>query len=896
MNYFFILLQILLINIGFVLFYLIIINKGNALKINIALIFGSFMPILLTACYLLNVLLNIKIIEFVIITLEAYIFVLIFWGILKKNKESNYSIFNDMNEGILIVNEDFKYIYANSNALKILGNYISEKEKSDKKQIEELFVYSGNVIKYKEHNYQLKISEMHNQKKMMYVAWLLDVTEFVEHSKEALELKESAESATKAKDDFLANMSHEIRTPMNAIFGMSQLLAEADISPVERDYVETIKTASNNLLKIINDILDFSKIESGKIELIESEYSMKSLIQGVDDVIASRADNSRLTFSIYINPNMPESFCGDEKRIKQILINILNNAVKFTKEGGVSLEISYSMLDKEYSEVEFKVKDTGIGIKAADINKVFEKFTQVDTKKNRNVEGTGLGLPLSKKFAQMMDGDITVESEYGKGSCFTVKIKQKICSQKGVFDKSKISVYHFIICTSNKYYKNYFINIFNSISADFDVIDSVDKIAVCENNNLKNIVLCDYEPQNSNFTVNADTKIIFMINFHDRVEDEREDAKYVKKPIHLLKINDIINGGQINNNKNVIDFQAPDAKVVIVDDNEVNLKVAFGLMKKFGFEPELLSSGYDLLNNLRKDAQYDLIFVDHMMPGIDGVETVKLTRKIPKDSIQNTPIIALTANAIKGVEKEFKEAGMNDVLYKPILMEELKKILEKYLPKEKILHDSVMKMYKAQEENIPIIEGLDVENALNLIGGSLVDYEQILYNFYKSIDKKIDIIKRYVKNGDIKNYTIEVHGLKSASKLIGATEVSKFAAFLEKSGKEQNKYVVNNKTEEFLDMLRKCKHIIYPYITAELDVENKNEKVSLEIIISDLNELKKYIDEYDITGTDDVMKRLKGYKLNDNCKEILKALDEAIDNVAFDECDNLIEKFRANIK
>ncbi len=891
MNYLFICIQVFFVTSGFLALYLVMCEKNLNKGGKIILFVSCAIPIVITIMYFLGQLFETDFSIIIAAVCETIILGLV---MLYKNTSKygglEYEILENINEGVLLVDSKFKHLYSNERAKEILSEYISQGIESDDKKIEELFVYTGNVIKYKEHNYELRISEIHNNNINGYIAWLLDVSDFVEHNREISHLKENAENATKAKDDFLANMSHEIRTPMNAIYGMAELLSESDMSPVEKEYINTIKNASTNLLKIINDILDFSKIESGKIELLETNYELRDIIEEVSDVISSRAAKANLRFIINIQPDIPLKFNGDDKRIKQMLINLLNNAVKFTEKGEISLTVSCDNIQNGVANLKFAIKDSGIGIKKADINKIFVKFEQVDTKRNRGIEGTGLGLPLSKRFANLMGGDITVDSEYGKGSCFTISIKQKIISDDKLFKGINIKEYYFKVCESDKYYKNAIINALNSINASYKEVNDVHNICSADSM-LNNIILyeykgCNIEPEHKN------VKSVAMINFFDHVDNESENITYIKKPISLFKIEDIITGKNRNKNENIISFIAPDAKIVVVDDNDVNLKVAEGLMKKFGFEPELLSSGYDLLNNLRNNTTYDIIFIDHMMPGIDGVETVRLIRKMPQEYAKNAVIIALTANAIKGTEKEFKEAGMNDTLFKPIIFSELRDILEKYLPKKKILYDNVQEIYNSADGQIPEIEGLDVKGALQLIGGSIVDYQAVLYNFYKAIDKKIELLKSYVKEENIKSYTIEVHALKSASKLIGAYEMADLAAYLEQCGKEKSIYQIKSKTEEFLNMLRKYKHIIYPYVKDEEKSEDEKENVGEDKIHNILCEIEQAIEDYDIMKVDDGIKKLKRYKLSEKRLELLGKLDDAIDNVDFEKCLSIISEMK----
>ena len=405
----------------------------------------------------------------------------------------------------------------------------------------------------------------------------VDNTRTIRSNMEEMErLMHEAEESNEAKSTFLANMSHEIRTPMNAICGMADMLLDEELTDQGREYALTIKSSSDGLLSIINDILDFSKIESGKMPIIPEEYYFASLIHDVVSMMEVRVKDRPVDLVVKVPDSAPRMLYGDTGRIKQILINIMGNAVKFTHEGTVTLEVLWQGAEQDMGWLVFRVADTGIGIKKEDMAKLFDSFEQVDMKKNRDVEGTGLGLSISKLLVESMGGSISVESTYGEGSRFTFNILQK-------------------------------------------VIDA----APCE---------------------------------------------YSK------------NRKGVEHRQFAVDFATPDAKVLVVDDNKVNLRVAAGLLKKFGVVPDLVDNGQDSVDIIRGQTHYDLVFMDHMMPGMDGIEATGLIRAIGTPYTDSLPIIALSANAVKGMEKEFLEGGMNDFLPKPIDLAMLGVVLRKWLP------------------------------------------------------------------------------------------------------------------------------------------------------------------------------------------------------------------------
>ena len=392
-------------------------------------------------------------------------------------------------------------------------------------------------------------------------------------------MREQAEAANKAKSNFLANMSHEIRTPMNAVIGMSELILEESNGRKVYDYAKDIKNAAKNLLSIINDILDLSKVESGKMELVEDNYYIQTLVEDSANLIRMAALQKGLQMKVDINKDLPCQLYGDEGRIRQILINILNNAIKFTKTGYISLDVSGEYTDDDYINLQFIIQDTGIGIKNEDLDVIFESFRQLDMNRNRKIQGTGLGLSITKQLVSLMDGDIRVESEYGKGTCFVIYIKQKV----------------------------------------------VDKRTVKE---------CPT----------------------DHMGEEKQDER---------------------------EFVCPNSRVLVVDDNLINRKVAIAMLKTFGFQLKEAASGQEAIDIVKQE-DFDIIFMDHMMPEMDGIEATRIIRGYLKEE-QKEPqpvIVALTANALTGARETYLANGFEDFLSKPFERKHLREVLEKWIPEE----------------------------------------------------------------------------------------------------------------------------------------------------------------------------------------------------------------------
>ncbi len=411
-----------------------------------------------------------------------------------------------------------------------------------------------------------------------YTILIIDITDTYEYISKLHEMREQAEAANRSKSNFLANMSHEIRTPMNAIVGMSELLIEESKGRKIQEYAYDIKTAALNLLAIINDILDFSKVEAGKMDLLEDEYSVIEEMQDTINLVKIAAEQKGLQFKIHLADNIPSKLYGDAGRIRQVLINILNNAIKFTKEGYISLDVTGQYVASDVIDLKLVVEDTGMGIKEEDLTAIFESFRQLDMNRNRQSEGTGLGLAITKQLIALMNGDIQVESEYGKGTRFTVHIKQRV----------------------------------------------IDKATIAE---------ADKQPS---------------------VQEREEEAK----PTLFNE----------------------ECRVLLVDDNAMNRKVANAMLKLYNFRLAEADSGRAAIERV-KHVKYDLILMDHMMPEMDGIEATKIIREECGENGKNAVIVALTANAIQGAREMYLENGFDDFLSKPFDRKQLQDLLEKWINK-----------------------------------------------------------------------------------------------------------------------------------------------------------------------------------------------------------------------
>ena len=736
-----------------------------------------------------------------------------FFGIMDMAREW---AFEQMENSVIVVDKMHGFLDANTYARNLFPELETHPERAKvPDEIYQLFQLDDCVVEIKDRFYELKMIEICKKEKIEgYSLLLADVTQMRHLMDQLVEEKNRADEANQAKSAFMSNMSHEIRTPMNAIVGMTEILMRSDLPETEREYLGNIQRSGNALLGIINDILDFSKIESGKMKLTEEDYAPLPMLNDLQMIILNRIGSKMIQLQFDIDENLPAKLFGDELRIRQILINIANNAVKFTEEGYVRVTVKVRESDGEKAEIFFSVKDSGQGIAPEDIEKLFGAYSQVDTKKNHYKEGTGLGLAISKQFVEMMGGKIGVKSKYGEGSEFYFTISQKI-------------------------------------------VDS-------------------------------------------------RKASEVKEEVGC-------------NSENVLNFTAPRARIVVVDDNEMNRKVAKGLLAPLKMQIDTAENGKQALNMICSK-KYDLIFMDHMMPIMDGIEATKKLREMSDEYSKTVPVIALTANAIMEARQQFFDAGMNDFVAKPIDLKDICMKIRQWLPAEYIIENEPEKNISVQknqtgknsnnagaeksqaliaaqaekEEVLDVIQGLDVQEGIKNSGTKELFYS-LLGDFYKLIDMKSTKMEKCLADGLIRDYTIEVHALKNTARMIGAMELSKWCYELEMAGNAEDVEKLTAQTPGMLELYRSYKEILKPY--SKLQNEEKQQVADADMIAA-LKELRDAIDNFDLDKADEVMKQIEGYQFTEDMGPLLDELRAYVADVAMEEvmatADKMIKMIETN--
>ncbi len=617
--------------------------------------------------------------------------------------------------------------------------------------------------------------------------------------------KDEAERANSAKSMFLANMSHEIRTPMNAVIGMSEMALKEEVSDTVRDNLMDILGASRKLLGTINDILDFSKIESGKMEIVNGEYSLYGMVRGVVNIISYRLEQKPVKLVLNVDDEIPDVLYGDEIRIRQILINLLNNAVKFTNEGSITLAIG-AKATEEGVDLLIDVADTGCGISKENMKLLFKSFERVENQGLHKIEGSGLGLSICKNMVELMDGEITVESAYGKGTTFHVTIPQR----------------------------------------------------VMEN----------------------------AVTYGDALQAEQE-ASYD----HAESEN----------------WSFAGAKILVVDDDMVNLKVAKGLMRDYNMEIDLAQSGFECINMV-KQYNYDLIMLDHLMPQMDGIETL---HKLQEEDGFNTPVVATTANALIGADQMYLREGFADYLSKPMEQKEIFRVLGRFLSgyqKRRTTADATAEETKVPEAEVAHndlssflagleAEGIHTEEAMRFMGNDEQQYAEILQLFVEDSARKSESLSGFLKEENWKEYGILVHALKGNMRSLGADELADMAFALEKAAKAADDIFVKAHHEEFMFewqlLLTGLKYIPRLGIVNNL-LKQTNEKeadVDMDEEVSELTPeeyrvateaLAKFLDDFEMERAKEALETLRNRKLDRQQRQQMEKVAKALRDYDYD--------------
>lgn len=658
-----------------------------------------------------------------------------------------------------------------------------------------------------------------------------------------LEMIDALRKSERQKDDFLANVSHEIRTPINTICGVSEIMLKNNVPIEMKEDVLNIQSAGRNLMSVVGDILDYSELQEGEFELIEENYNITSTIYDIINMSMAKKSEKGLELIVDCDATMPAILIGDEQKIRRVIMNLVNNAIEFTNEGCVTLRFGYRKEDYGINLI-ITVADTGIGMGKESVEKLFKKFSQVDMGRTRKKGGVGLGLAIAQALVNKMGGFITVKSELGKGSEFSIIIPQKVYKERPIIEfpeKNAVNAAVYINMDQLKHgvvrqqYGEMLSHVIEQLHVRCHVCRNLQELKRWEKREGFNhifISYMEYQEDPIYFDRLASRNNVYIILDHfDDAKIQNKHLNKIYKPFFVLSIVSALKSVsqselQTQNEEVEIDNQelyAPDAKVLIIDDNRMNIRVVEGLMKVYGVQVSYALSGQEGIEKLEED-QYDLVFLDHMMPGMDGVETFHQIRRKQDVYFKEVPIVALTANAIAGAREKFLKEGFNDFLSKPVESSVLQRSLKKYIPKEKQLKRDEPVSEKeivsaiVEEEILPItekfvIDDLDIAKGL-MYCGNKENYLEILASQRDSGKETLKQAQTTYAKADWKNYIIIVHGIKSAMMSIGAVKLSEMAKGLEFAGKgedygyiHENHERMVNEYNRIMKVLENCSYL-----------------------------------------------------------------------------------------
>ena len=801
-------------------------------------------------------------------------------------------LFEDMKDIFIIVDSDYGYLDANESAKKFFPELrFTLKRERIPEQIQQVFQNTKEELELKERHYVKRVVPIEeNGKTEGYGMLLSDIHEQHLLMEALKQEKEKAEEANAAKSAFMSTMSHEIRTPMNAIVGMTDILLRSKLPDREKEYLTNIRSSGEALLSIINDILDFSKIESGKLEIIEDDYEPMSMLNDLSMIFLNRIAEKPVELLFDIDQRMPVKLHGDSLRIRQVIINIVNNAIKFTDNGYVKLTMEILQMNEEDIMLQFRVKDTGQGIKEEDISHLFGSFEQVDKEKNKYKEGTGLGLAISKQLVELMHGEISVQSVYGQGSEFVFTMPQKIVRQVQAAEiknaAAEITVGGAMRSPWGQEMLCHLIQEYGLVYQDcsFECVreHKIDFFFTDQINLVSDELLAKMKEKGT-------TLCVVQNPMMDGTWDK--EAVQINKPLYTLNFCQVINKESITfetATERLLNFTAPDAHILIVDDNEMNLKVAKGLLEPLKMQIDTAGDGKQALEKIQKET-YDMVFMDHMMPVMDGIEAVQRLRQMEGEYYRKLPVIALTANAVSGAREEFLAAGMNDFVAKPIRIKEICSKITKWLPKD-YLKEAEEPSGERGTADIQI-EGLDVAEGLENCGTKEL-FISLLGDFYKLIELKAVKIEKCLADGLIRDYTIEVHALKNTARMIGAMELSADFYRLEQLGNAEDVESLRKETPAVLTLYRSYKPVLKPY--AESSVEKKD--VDKEDIVAVLLKIKDAMDCFDLDGADAALKELEEFRLPEHMQDQMETLRAYVADVAMEDVMKLTEEMAVGLE
>lgn len=801
------------------------------------------------------------------------------YNFLNYDKLAGRSLVNELGAGYVVLSESLEVLFANDIALDLfpdmeVGNICTRELKAAIEKHEYQFTRSGNT-------YKLTADRLiENGHVEGYTLLMVDITDVVELERQAVANEE-------ARKNLLTNISHELRTPLNVISGAAEMIKSDDVTKDSvLEYAEVVRVASVNLEDTLNNILtassEYEKMQSSDM----APYSICTLIDNIVDMCNERVVRKKVNFSVNVANDIPVIAFGDDRRIRQVLLNVLSNAIRYTDDGTVSLKVSGEYLSDGRFEYIYTVRDTGKNVYKSDVE-IEESISTGNELGVGFATGYGIGLMVAKKIANSFDGDLSVYSIKGKVNVYSIRVPSQLIDRKTLAgynfaDKMSVS-----ICGESDEMYAELKKVCHTLGVYTDSFSGIQKIRrLSGNEKTYPFLIFDYEKFGKKIIQSEKAKAyvnVAVIYGSYRPEELSEDFIYVRAPLSILTLNKIL----LEHEKRLehkgdyeTAFVAPTAKVLVVDDNDLNLQIATTMIEQFKCTVDVAESGYEALDYLTSGKNYDIVFMDYMMEGMDGIETTHHIRKM-NGPVSKTPILAYTANAVKGAKEKYVEAGMDDVVFKPANTEAFAKALKRYLPKEKIIYASVPSIRETEEakKEFPVIEGIDREAAIKYTGGNLDMYISMLRTFVDEQESKENSLLEYEREGDLKSFVVLSHGIKGIARTLGMDKLSSRMFELESAGKEENKEKIESIISEVLSFYRKQAKDVLAYLPPK--EEERPKRVPGDFVEKTLMEMHEHLEEFEMDEAEELFKKLWPAEYDDVKAPLMKELKDSIEKVDY---------------
>lgn len=774
---------------------------------------------------------------------------------------------------------------------------------------------------------------------LVYMAWYVIKVQINSKSKERHITEEKIirlEDSNKRAEDFLTNMSHELRTPINAVTGITNTMLRTEDNAAKRKDILSIQMAGQRLFNQIEDILDFTEIDTGRIRISEDSYAISSLINDIISGNRIAEHDKNVELIIDIDASMPAMLTGDGRKIKKIIKHLIDNGLKFTKVGGVYVKIF--AMSKDYGvNLCIKVSDTGIGMSDEELTRIKEKYYQNNSGTDRKTGGLGLGLSIVYGMVSAMEGFIQVESELGRGTTVSISIPQKVAdysshmtirNKENLFIACFLEPEKYVVPEVRKYYNDMISGLVNGLDIALRRISSIDElkqlIAKYQVTHLfvgkeEYLKYTSYLGQ-----IDKSTEIVVVSDDELKFPAVRQ-FKLIKKPIYCLPVVNILNASATDTDNSQSGYMScPGVKVLVVDDEPMNLMVAEGIFKGYKMSVKTARSGMEAIDICDKES-FDIIFLDHMMPEMDGIETIKRLRKIHLDDDNPMTIVAFTANAVSGAREMFLDEGFDEFISKPIEDCELQRVLKKLLPKSSIVYTHDIHTDDVQDDNSVITQddasvsaeksdmeklgdiGIDTKSGLSYCSGDEQFYKELLIKYAKDAKAKHDDMEKFFEENDWENYCIQVHALKSTSKMIGQDRLSEMARLAEDAAKNVDADYIKVHHNEIMNEYILLAGNIFTILTSDADDDSPESSgdtastdkpsITKEKFIEYLEQLKQCFATYEAQSADEIIDSLNGYQYNGvDVADLLKHIAGDIEDFEFDAADDKTDKLILEVK